>query len=107
MIRAHRLELPETGSDLAIDDAIFPHMAISQLARMSLVLAGEHLRLAFDAIQAKQPYPSSHFTVPLGHARDQSQATAHHRRRQLTYDRTTPPPTVRAYQTSNSAPGVA
>jgi hypothetical protein len=65
-IRAHRLEVPERGSDLAIDAAIFPHMAISQLARMSLVLAGEHLRLALDAIQAKQLYPSSHFTVLRG-----------------------------------------
>lgn len=30
---------------------------------MSLVAAGEHLRLARDAIQAGQLYPSAHFTV--------------------------------------------
>jgi hypothetical protein len=65
-LRAQRVEEPERGSDLAIDDQIFPHMAISQLARMSLVLAGEHLRLALDAINAKQLYPSSHFTVLRG-----------------------------------------
>lgn len=44
-LRARTVEEPETGSDLALDDRIFPHMAISQLARMSLVLSGEHLRL--------------------------------------------------------------
>jgi hypothetical protein len=41
-------------------------MAISQLARMSLVLSGEHLRLALDALHRKQLYPSSHFTVLRG-----------------------------------------
>lgn len=33
---------------------------------MSLVLSGEHLRLALDALNAKQVYPSSHFTVLRG-----------------------------------------
>lgn len=73
-LRAHRVEEPERGSDLAIDDQIFPHMAVSQLARMSLVLAGEHLRLALDAIMAKQLYPSSHFTVLRGALVGASQA---------------------------------
>jgi hypothetical protein len=68
------VEQPEAGSDLAIDDEIYPHMAISQLARMSLVLAGEHLRLALDAIIAKQLYPSSHFTVLRGALVGASQA---------------------------------
>ena len=65
-IRAHAVEEPEGGSDLAMDDTVFPYMAISQLARMSLELSGEHLRLALDALQAKQAYPSSHFTVLRG-----------------------------------------
>lgn len=73
-LRAQRVEEPQRGSDLAIDDEIFPHMAISQLARMSLVLAGEHLRLALDAIKAKQLYPSSHFTVLRGALVGASQA---------------------------------
>lgn len=38
-------------------------MAIRQFAQMSLVLAGEHLRLALDAIKAKHLYPSSHVTA--------------------------------------------
>ncbi|MGO4601663.1 hypothetical protein [Terrabacter sp. 2YAF2] len=65
-LRAHKVEEPESASDLALDDKVFPHMAISQLARMSLVLSGEHLRLALDAVHAKQLYPSSHFTVLRG-----------------------------------------
>ena len=65
-LRAQTVEEPEIGSDLALDDKIYPHMAISQLARMSLVLSGEHLRLALDAVNAKQLYPSSHFTVLRG-----------------------------------------
>lgn len=74
-LRAHRVEEPERGSDLALDDNIFERMAISQLARMSLVLAGEHLRLALDAIRAQQQlYPSSHFTVLRGALVGASQA---------------------------------
>ena len=65
-LRAQAVEEPERGSDLALDDKIFQPMAISQLARMSLVLSGEHLRLALDALRAKQLYPSSHFTVLRG-----------------------------------------
>lgn len=65
-LRAQRVEEPQRGSDLAIDDEIFARMAISQLARLSLVAAGEHLRLALDAIKAKQLYPSSHFTALRG-----------------------------------------
>lgn len=65
-LRAQQIEEPEPGSELAIDDEIFEHMATSQIARMSLALAGEHLRLALDAINARQLYPSSHFTVLRG-----------------------------------------
>jgi len=65
-MRAQTVEEPERGSDLALDDKVFPHMAISQIARMSLVLSGEHMRLAIDAVQAKQLYPSSIFTVLRG-----------------------------------------
>ncbi|UOQ60652.1 hypothetical protein MUN76_01310 [Leucobacter rhizosphaerae] len=73
-LRAHRVEVPERGSELAIDDTVFPPMAISQLVRTSLVSAGEHLRLALDAIKAKQVYPSSHFTVLRGALVGSSQA---------------------------------
>jgi hypothetical protein len=65
-LRAHKVEEPERASELAVDDKVFPHMSISQLARMSLVLSGEHLRLTLDALNANQLYPSSHFTVLRG-----------------------------------------
>jgi len=73
-LRAHSVEEPERGSDLAIDDEIFPHMAISQFARTSLALASEHLRLALEAIKARQIYPSAHFTVLRGALVGASQA---------------------------------
>lgn len=73
-LRAHRVEVPESGSELALDDKVFPHMAISAIARLSLIAAGEHLRLALDAIKAKQLYPSSHFTVLRGALVGASQA---------------------------------
>lgn len=73
-LRAQRVEEPERESDLALDDRVFQHMAISQVARMSLIPAGEHLRLALDAINAKQLYPSSHFTVLRGALVGASQA---------------------------------
>ncbi len=73
-LRAQRIEEPQPGSELAIDDEIFERMAISQLARLSLIAAGEHLRLALDAIKAQQLYPSSHFTVLRGALVGASQA---------------------------------
>lgn len=73
-LRAQRLEEPERGSELALDDEVFPRMPISQLARMSLIAAGEHLRLALDAVKARQLYPSSHFTVLRGALVGASQA---------------------------------
>ncbi len=73
-LRARRLEEPERGSELALDDEVFPRMPISQLARMSLIAAGEHLRLALDGVKARQLYPSSHFTVLRGALVGASQA---------------------------------
>ncbi|WP_444963926.1 hypothetical protein [Nocardiopsis sp. M1B1] len=73
-LRAHRVEEPQRGSELGVDDQIFERMAISQLARLSLIAAGEHLRLALDAINAQQLYPSSHFTVLRGALVGASQA---------------------------------
>lgn len=73
-LRAHRIEQPERGSDLAQDDQIFERMPISEVVRLSLVASGEHLRLALDAVKAKQLYPSSHFTVLRGALVGASQA---------------------------------
>ncbi|MGO2877469.1 MAG: hypothetical protein ACTIB0_12545 [Corynebacterium casei] len=65
-LRTQNVEQPQTDSELALDDEIFPQMAISQYVRLSLASSGEHLRLALDALRAKQLYPSSHYTVLRG-----------------------------------------
>ena len=59
-------ERPEAGSDLALDDLVFRPHPISEVARLSLVVSGEHMRLARDAIEAGQLYPSAHFTTLRG-----------------------------------------
>lgn len=59
-------ERPEPGSALAVDDRVFGPHPISEVARLSLAAAGEHLRLARDAIEADQGYPTAHFTVLRG-----------------------------------------
>lgn len=66
--RARRMppEHPERGSELALDDAVFEWHPISEGVRLSLVASGEHLRLARDAIESGQVYPSAHFTVLRG-----------------------------------------
>lgn len=73
-LRAHQIEVPETGSELAKDNLVFPYFPISELARISLVVSGENLRLALDAIRARQLYPSAHFTVIRGALVGASQA---------------------------------
>jgi hypothetical protein len=56
-------EQPEVGSKLAADDEVFKWYPISEAARLSLVAAGEHLRLGRDAIEIGQLYASAHFTA--------------------------------------------
>lgn len=56
-------EEPERGSALAADDTVFIWHRISETSRLSLLTAGEHLRLAKTSIEAGQVYPSAHFTV--------------------------------------------
>lgn len=62
-VRAQRSEVPESGSELQLDDAGFDEHPISEMARISLISAGEHLRLAWTAILAGQLYPIAHFTT--------------------------------------------
>ncbi|UTT40481.1 hypothetical protein NMP99_04085 [Glutamicibacter mishrai] len=62
-IRAQRIEPPERGSELQLDDAGFAEHPISEMARTSLISAGEHLRLAWTAIKVGQLYPIAHFTT--------------------------------------------
>lgn len=62
-VRAQKPEPPQTGSELAEDDAVFPYSPISEAVRFSLVSSGEHLRLALTALKAGQLYPVAHFTT--------------------------------------------
>ena len=62
-LRAQKPEPPQTGSELADDDAVFPYSPISEAVRISLTSAGEHLRLAMTALKAGQLYPVAHFTT--------------------------------------------
>lgn len=64
--RGATTEPPQLGSELAVDDQVFPRHPISEVARTSLLLAGEHLRLARDAVEIGQVYPSAHFTLLRG-----------------------------------------
>lgn len=64
--RGAATEQPQLRSELAIDDEVFPRHPISEVARTSLLLAGEHLRLARDAVEVGQLYPSAHFTLLRG-----------------------------------------
>lgn len=73
-LRAQSTEIPAAGSALAKDDAIFLPAPISDAVRSSLVLGGEHLRMAATAINAGQLYPSAHFTTLRGGLVGASQA---------------------------------
>jgi hypothetical protein len=59
-------EQPEPKSGLALDDAAFPTLRLSEMARISLVASGEHLRLASDGLEAGNAYNTAHFTTLRG-----------------------------------------
>lgn len=61
-MRVQQVEQPERGSDLASDDRAFPFHRVSEIARASLAISGENLRMAVDAIRRQNLYPSAHFT---------------------------------------------
>lgn len=60
--RAQRMEIPQPDSELHGDNKVFRHHPISDAARLSLVSAGEHLRLAWTCLKAGELYPTAHFT---------------------------------------------
>lgn len=72
--RSRTAEEPQRGSEAALDDAIWPWMPPSEIARQSLVAATQHLNLARTAVEARDIYPSSHFTVLRGGLVGASQA---------------------------------
>lgn len=73
-VRSREVEQPERGSEAAEDDTIWPYQPPSEIVRQSLVAATQHLNLARTAIESKDIYPSSHFTVLRGALVGASQA---------------------------------
>ena len=72
--RSRRLEVPQAESEAALDDAIWPQLPPSDLARQSLQAATQHLNLARTAIEAADIYPTAHYTVFRGGLVGASQA---------------------------------
>ncbi|WP_156368361.1 hypothetical protein [Arthrobacter sp. Leaf137] len=64
--RVQKLERPEARSQLDGDNAAFPYHPISDVVRLCLASAGEHLRLAWTAIKAGELYPTAHFSTLRG-----------------------------------------
>jgi len=75
-VRSNRAdpEEPEPRSQLANDDKAFPTLRLSEIARLSLISAGEHVRLACDGLEAGHTYNSAHFTTLRGAMVGASQA---------------------------------
>jgi hypothetical protein len=61
--RVQEVEQPQSGSDLAGDDAVFPHQLISETVRASLASAGEHLRLVCDGLALRHYYNTSQYSA--------------------------------------------
>lgn len=64
--RVQRVEEPERGSELAMDDRVFPKQPTSETVRLSLASASEHLRAVRTTIEAQQIYPTATFTTLRG-----------------------------------------
>lgn len=73
-VRSRSAEKPERGSEAWLDDEIWEWLPPSEIARQSLVAATQHLNLARTAIEARDIYPTSHFTVLRGALVGASQA---------------------------------
>lgn len=62
-LRARKVERPQPDSELAVDDAAFPHQPISETVRISLISAGEHLRLICDGLKCENIYTMSQYSA--------------------------------------------
>lgn len=69
-------EQPEPGSDLAQDDKVFSHQRISEITRISLISAGEHLRLVWDGLDREQLYTTAQHTAVRSAGPDRLAANA-------------------------------
>lgn len=61
-----RVEVPQPGSELEEDDKLYPPSPISEVARLSLTLAVEHLRMVRIVTDKRQLFSSATFTTLRG-----------------------------------------
>jgi len=59
-------EQPQRGSELYADDQPYPHAPISEMARMSLAIGTEHLRMVRIVTDRRQLFPTATFTTLRG-----------------------------------------
>lgn len=64
--RGRSIEEPERGSDLHRDAQIWPWHPPFEVARQSLIAGTQHLNLARTAVEARDLYPTAHYTVLRG-----------------------------------------
>lgn len=60
------VEQPQKGSELHADDQPYPHAPISEMARMSLAIGTEHLRMVRILTDKRQLFPTATFTALRG-----------------------------------------
>jgi hypothetical protein len=60
------VEQPQKGSELYADDQPYPHAPISEMARMSLAIGTEHLRMVRILTDNRQLFPTATFTALRG-----------------------------------------
>lgn len=64
--RGRTLEEPRPGSDLADDDKTWPFLRASEIARLALVAASDHLQLVGESVDRKRLYASALHTPLRG-----------------------------------------
>lgn len=60
------VEQPQKGSELDADDKPYPHAPISEMARLSLAIGTEHLRMVRIVTDKRQLFPTATFTALRG-----------------------------------------
>lgn len=61
--RGRTIEPPQPGSELADDDKLWPWLPTSELARLALVAASEHLQLVGECVERRRLYVTALHTA--------------------------------------------
>jgi len=65
-VRSRGVERPESGSELAGDEAVWPYLDPAEVSKQALVSATQHLNLARAALEAGELFPTAHYSVLRG-----------------------------------------